>query len=547
MSLSGAFYNPGGGGGAFMGLSDVPAAYAGFKGCAPIVNAGETGLVFGPRSFPVSSYGAVGNGRFLADGAISSGSNTLVCGTSAPFTANDIGKTFVISGAGIAGADLTGTITGYTSPSTVTLSIAAAATVSGTRISYGTDDSQAIRAAVNDAFAAGGGTVIVEQKFYFMGPTASLPIMSSLDTPGPYKNIVVVLSGNILGPFNTWGSIVNSVTPPGPTFLITNRNDNFIHLLHSCAVIQDVGFLYPNQVPASSEGPPVAYPYTIKFDYMLHSVKIKRCTFWNSWNGIDATNGAMMCFFQDIFMGAYNKGLVLDQCREVNYIQNYHNQVYWNFLEGNWSGWTPITTWVFNNPDNYCLEIYGAEQQMINNMFSFFRHGGLYLGRSNIPQGGQEKSYGLGTNIHCDLANIAIQADYTKASYAPWRFANIEVIGNRLINLKNGGAIVRGGYAGLSKNVNACTADTGAVLDVSGVHNFNPLGVLTSPAVPASAAVYTNTFVVTCRVYISGGTVSDVKINGASTGMTGGEFTLAPQENISITYTAAPTWKWFGL
>lgn len=72
-------------------------------------------------------------------------------------------------------------------------------------------------------------------------------------------------------------------------------------------------------------------------------------------------------------------------------------------------------------------------------------------------------------------------------------------------------------------------------------------GALIAPSIPASGNSVTNDFYRSVRVYISGGTVSDISINGTSTGLTSGEFFLKPYDQIGITYTASPSWVWVGL
>jgi hypothetical protein len=73
-----------------------------------------------------------------------------------------------------------------------------------------------------------------------------------------------------------------------------------------------------------------------------------------------------------------------------------------------------------------------------------------------------------------------------------------------------------------------------------------PAGV-TTPAIPASGTAYANTFGVRVRVFVSGGTVTAIAINGTSTGLTSGSFELNPSETITLTYTAAPRWVWLRL
>lgn len=107
--------------------------------------------------FDVRAYGAVGDGQCVSDGAITSGLNVLTCPTSKPFKVSDVGKAIMVKGALISGATtLVTTITGYTSPSTVTLGANATATIaSGGLVMWATDDTVAVQKAINAAFAYG--------------------------------------------------------------------------------------------------------------------------------------------------------------------------------------------------------------------------------------------------------------------------------------------------------------------------------------------------------------------------------------------------------
>lgn len=71
------------------------------------------------------------------DGAMTATVATLTCATSQPFTAAMVGNTVIVPGAGVAGATLVTTISGFTSASQVTLATAASTTVSGKTITYG--------------------------------------------------------------------------------------------------------------------------------------------------------------------------------------------------------------------------------------------------------------------------------------------------------------------------------------------------------------------------------------------------------------------------
>jgi hypothetical protein len=111
----------------------------------------------GPWVFDARVNGAVGDGQAATDGAITSSQNILTCATSRPFRASDVGKAIQVKGALTSGAtSLVTTITGYTSASTVTLGASATNTMSGNAlVLWATDDTAAIQATINAAFAYG--------------------------------------------------------------------------------------------------------------------------------------------------------------------------------------------------------------------------------------------------------------------------------------------------------------------------------------------------------------------------------------------------------
>lgn len=78
---------------------------------------------------------------------------------------------------------------------------------------------------------------------------------------------------------------------------------------------------------------------------------------------------------------------------------------------------------------------------------------------------------------------------------------------------------------------------------------LNPFstGLAPAPSVPASGTNQVNTYACAVRIYVSGGTVTDIGVNGTNLGLTGGQFLLQPGEYITLTYTAAPSWVWEGL
>ena len=91
-----------------------------------------------------------------------------------------------------------------------------------------------------------------------------------------------------------------------------------------------------------------------------------------------------------------------------------------------------------------------------------------------------------------------------------------------------------------------CQASGNTVGDVLDNATAQPImGLLTAPAVPATTVALHNPYCRTVDVYVNGGTVTVIAINGSTTGAIAGLFRLRPNETITLTYTAAPTWTWF--
>jgi hypothetical protein len=72
-------------------------------------------------------------------------------------------------------------------------------------------------------------------------------------------------------------------------------------------------------------------------------------------------------------------------------------------------------------------------------------------------------------------------------------------------------------------------------------------GLYTAPAVPASTATATNSSGSAVLVMVQGGTVTVVAVNGVTVGTTQGLFLVPAGETIAITYSVAPTWRWYQL
>lgn len=67
---------------------------------------------------------------------------------------------------------------------------------------------------------------------------------------------------------------------------------------------------------------------------------------------------------------------------------------------------------------------------------------------------------------------------------------------------------------------------------------------VTTPAVPASTVAQSNDTGQWVDVTVTGGTMTNVSVNGTTVGAGAGNYALPPGGTISMTYTVAPTWAW---
>lgn len=119
--------------------------------------------------------------------------------------------------------------------------------------------------------------------------------------------------------------------------------------------------------------------------------------------------------------------------------------------------------------------------------------------------------------------------------------------------------VAAGTYKGLRVDGTKCLGNTtnlnlGAVTLATGDGpNFgmtnspgiNPKGAVTTPSVPASTTVVTNTTGFRVTAYLKGGTITAISVNGVATGLAvATPIMLDPGGTIAVTYSVAFTWVW---
>lgn len=162
-----------------------------------------------PTFIKVQDYGAIADGKHLADGNITTGTNILTSAAGG-FAASDVGKSIAISGAGAGGGRLYTIISGYTSTNQVTLAANASSTATNRNVFWGTDNAASLQSALN-IFQKYGGTLIFNPGMYMT--SVGLTLNTSLGG-------TILASGAILKPLRdsiTLLSLVNTSVYPNPS------------------------------------------------------------------------------------------------------------------------------------------------------------------------------------------------------------------------------------------------------------------------------------------------------------------------------------------
>lgn len=151
----------------------------------------------------VDSFGAKGDGYSDTTGSISSGSNTFTC-VNCQFKPADVGKYFAGGGFLAGGNELVTTIAAYISPTSVSLTAAATATVTNAKYKYGTDNTTFIQNATNYAANFPAATLYFGSGRYFINgapvtnvggynPNSQLYIPLGHYAPSAYQPVIRLL------------------------------------------------------------------------------------------------------------------------------------------------------------------------------------------------------------------------------------------------------------------------------------------------------------------------------------------------------------------
>lgn len=96
-----------------------------------------------------------------------------------------------------------------------------------------------------------------------------------------------------------------------------------------------------------------------------------------------------------------------------------------------------------------------------------------------------------------------------------------------------------------AQTISPSNVDTGAGFSIYDLKQGN--GAQTAPSVPASTTALTNPFYRDAAVSVSGGTVTEIAVDGTATGLTAGTIIVPTGSAVTLTYSSAPSWTWVTL
>jgi hypothetical protein len=394
------------------------------------------------------------------------------------------------------------------------------------------DNTSSFQSAINAAADAGGGAVLVPVgRFWFSG---SISVKGS-----------VSLLGAGVGPYDPYTD--PSLTTIAPTLLATSTSGSAFVTLEGDSALQNVLIHYPNQVQPDTPGVDTAgpdiYPPTV---VIADRGKMFGCTLDNSYVGIEVMGGRT--YLEDLLLGSFKNDIIIRQAEDFVHIAHITTSVFWDFVAFP----TRIDTWVAKN--SVALTSYRMDSLDLEDFDLFWRNTGLsFLDATE----GLGATYGRGSNIDIDSVQYGVIAESLTENVG-FVFSNLVIgpqngIGTNMIWLPMGGAqtphvVVEGGST-RGNWAEPLRVEAGT-LEVRDIVGLNPIGSLPAlgigvPALPPSGTPYVSTMPADAQVSISGGSVQDVLISGQSTGLTSGNFAVAPGQSITVVYTSAPTWEWF--
>lgn len=476
-------------------------------------------------------HGALRDCVSLVDAAIDESTTTLTS-ASASFSAGDVGKVIVVSGAGLTALKntLVSTIASVTNSTTVELADAASVTVSGARATYGTDDTAAIQAALDAAVTAGiaDGTHYAEVVF----------------SAGQY-----MVAGALVSGAPTYGNAqltIPVIPEAGQKFTLVLRGSGDATMAHWMQTVPQAGgtVLRSTLVGATLDGTwgaPACVGGPTRADM--------GGGFSAGWsNMLLVVDGITVLAPRDpTFTGIY--AVRLAQLHVISYAAladrtptEMHASKPVNDL-GLGLGVPRVSNNDFVLIEDYVCEAWYYGMTLTDHLTAMrvaIIYCAVAIGLYGVGSTSEHGASILNASIE-DCAQ-AVEAVINSGGRFP---LNIHMLNTELA----AGTAFTDANGGLVGQVNF-TANDNSAPTVSGCANWRIVdlnrypGAAAAPAVPATTVALRNPYWRDAAVHIAGGTVTVVDVDGQDLGVTSGLVIVPTGKSITLTYSSAPTWVW---
>ena len=423
-----------------------------------------------------------------------------------------------------------------------------------------TDDTAAIQAAINAAIAANGGVVYL--------PSGTYLISSTLLIDGNFVYLVGVGKTRDFSDTASFPTKTATTFPAASAIKVSSgfaSGSNVVQFGASTNTYMCIGGGITGLLITGNPGAPGAGTGWLGGDviyaYNVHGLLVSYNTIQSSngrgvYGGSNITGGASdWHVYGNLIRSLGDAGVYLDSGMKTG------NNVYQNFVSGV-GNYGILDSDIYNNISRNYIE-------NVSRGTGYAAGSGIFIGSNqaicagNIVNGVAYHGIYLGASNGSITGNQVYSPNTSQSSVVAGIFVENPTVGNsvdgNLIDDPNG-YMDYGIYANLSAGAvlsargntvsGAKTAPIGwnglGSFKANGNNGYNPTGPQTAPAIPSSGTAYTNPFPFDCAVYVTGGTVTAIAIGGTATGLTSGQFFVPAGETITLTYSAAPTWTWFG-
>lgn len=473
-------------------------------------------------------FGAKCDGRAIGSVSITESTANLTA-TGASFTAADVGKTIAVYGAGLVahGNALVSTIASVQSATQVTLAGNAAQTVAGSRAVYGTDDAEAIEAAIAEIVDRGvadrsyAGRLWCSNGIYMLARApqlggaynshAQVRIPTIADTDQKFD--LGIVSGATGGTFGHWNQAVPQKA--GAVFYSTHVGG-----------ASDGTYGAPCMVAGPTGGAATWSNMLLTVEGLqlvaqrnpsvtgLHAGRIGQL--WVKSLGIvaDMTPAEM-----NVAALTNDLGLGL----RVPAIGNNH----------------------FVMIDRLAVEgfFYGStltDHLTAGTMVFVYTNTALFLASGGAAEHGITIA-----NLGVEASSTILEASVSSGARFPITIGqcNIETADGVEFKDSNNGLV---GTIYFTDNTRTPPSVTGCanlkIIDL--VQLPGAVASEDTPAVPATTVALPNPFFRDAAVYVAGGTVTAIAVDGRTLGVTSGLVMVPTGKTVTLTYSSAPTWVW---